>query len=115
MRGQFGELLAILKQELAAKNWTLLLFVGNVLFWLIVCILAAITVCVALWRDHTLKKKQTVFILLAAALVLYFAVLTGPVSFPRYRLPAEPFMFTLAATAFVFAYTYLKQRRTRNS
>ncbi len=39
------------------------------------------------------------------ALVLALAVLTGPVSFPRYRLPAEPLLFLASGMGFVLLVT----------
>lgn len=42
---------------------------------------------------------RRVEILILLALIAYFAILTGPVSIPRYRLPVEPFMWILVAYA----------------
>lgn len=36
------------------------------------------------------------YVLLFLATIFYFAVITGPVSIPRYRLPVEPFILILA-------------------
>ncbi|TAL49391.1 hypothetical protein EPN83_00575 [Patescibacteria group bacterium] len=40
-------------------------------------------------------RKHRFYSLLFLAIILYFALLTGPVSIPRYRLPAEPFLIIL--------------------
>ncbi|MEY4747514.1 MAG: hypothetical protein RLZZ416_563, partial [Candidatus Parcubacteria bacterium] len=52
-------------------------------------------------------KRREPLIWLFALLILYFAALTGPVSIPRYRIPAEPFILILAtigASAIVESY-----------
>lgn len=42
------------------------------------------------------RGKTRVTIIFFALIALAFGILTGPVSFPRYRLPAEPFMLLAA-------------------
>lgn len=59
--------------------------------WLILCIAAFGTAVIALYR----KERYASVIVLFFALIVAFGVLTGPVSYPRYRLPAEPFIFIL--------------------
>lgn len=40
-------------------------------------------------------KKNRAFSIYCLVMILYFAMLTGPVSYPRYRLPVEPFIFMM--------------------
>ncbi len=47
------------------------------------------------------KRKELFKVLLFWIIILYFAVLTGPVAYSRYRLPATPFLFLLASYAIV--------------
>ena len=58
------------------------------LFWLAVWIAAIFS-----WRSF--KERRWFF--LFWIMIIYFALLTGPVSYSRYRLPAEPFLFLLAS------------------
>ena len=51
-------------------------------------------------------RKNRFYSLLFLALIFYFALLTGPVSVPRYRLPVEPYLFLLAFSTL----TYLWRR-----
>ncbi len=55
-----------------------------------------------------LFKKQRLYAVLFLSLIFYFALLTGPVAYARYRLPAEPFMFLLASIggAMIIKYLY---------
>lgn len=41
-------------------------------------------------------SKNRFYSILLLSLIFYFAILTGPVSIPRYRLPVEPFILILA-------------------
>lgn len=63
------------------------------LLWFILCIGAFGTAVTALYR----RELHVSVIILFFALIIAFGVLTGPVSYPRYRLPAEPFIFILGA------------------
>lgn len=38
-------------------------------------------------------KESRKYLIMCTVMVLYFAVLTGPVSYARYRLPVEPYLF----------------------
>ncbi|MGB4076814.1 MAG: glycosyltransferase family 39 protein [Minisyncoccia bacterium] len=49
------------------------------------------------------KKPQVVFLI---TLIYYYAILTGPVGYSRYRVPVEPWIFILAAIGI----TYLGER-----
>ncbi|HYF05570.1 MAG TPA: hypothetical protein VEA59_05345, partial [Patescibacteria group bacterium] len=43
------------------------------------------------------KNKKSPYTWLCAGLILYFALLVGPVVIPRYKLQTEPFLILLAA------------------
>jgi 4-amino-4-deoxy-L-arabinose transferase-like glycosyltransferase len=60
--------------------------------WIIISLLWLVAL------GHTLYARPTAFwfILFASGMVLYFALLTGPVTEHRYRMPAAPFMLLLA-------------------
>jgi hypothetical protein len=47
------------------------------------------------------KRKDFFKVFLLWIVILYFTVLTGPVAYSRYRLPASPFLFLLASYAIV--------------
>ncbi len=79
LKGDFASLAGQLKSQL--------IFTIERLMWIIVVVSAI----------YALFSGQKYSILLCLALILYFLILTGPVSYVRYRLPAEPFMF-LAGT-----------------
>ena len=68
------------------------------MLWLIVTLLALASVCIVFWyQKSNYRKEYVVRTLFLVVMMLYFGILTGPVSSPRYRLPAEPFMFLAAA------------------
>lgn len=62
------------------------------IFWLLALLLAAWETLVAIWQ----RKARAAWIAGALVLILAFAILTGPVATPRYRIPVEPFLFLLA-------------------
>ncbi len=53
-------------------------------------------------------RMQGLFLI---ALILYFAILTGPASIPRYRLPADPFILLLASVSFLSLWDFLKKKK----
>jgi len=55
-------------------------------------VLVALAAVIGLW-----SRRRDFAVLLCAVLVLYFAVLTGPMAAARYRIPAEPYLLILAA------------------
>ncbi len=61
------------------------------IFWLTAFLFALITLAF---------KKEKFYVLLFIGLVCYFAFLTGPISYARYRLPALPFFFLLFGIGF---------------
>jgi 4-amino-4-deoxy-L-arabinose transferase-like glycosyltransferase len=71
---------------------TLLLIVGSS-FWAAISLLCLFSCMYVVWK----KSPYMWFVLLSGVMILYFAVLTGPVSGGRYRMPAIPFMFLLAS------------------
>ncbi len=94
--GEFGKLF----HALSAKDTLpfLLLIVGGA-FWLIINLGALLGV----WYAFRLRRTRAQILLpaaLFASLVLIFALMSGPVSNPRLRFKAEPFMFILAVFGF---------------
>ncbi len=55
-------------------------------------------------------KKHRFYVLLFLVIIIYFALLTGPVAIPRYRLPVEPFLIILAIHALSFGSALVKKR-----
>lgn len=72
---------------------TTLLFVGTG-FWFVILMLGILSAVYGLLRGSWQHK---VLIGLFVLCIGYFALLTGPASSARYRLPVEPLMFILAA------------------
>jgi hypothetical protein len=60
----------------------------EIVFWTLVLLLSIYAV---------IRKYREWTVILCAVLVLYFAALTGPMASSRYRVPAVPFLLTLAA------------------
>lgn len=74
------------------------------LLWVILCIASF-----GAFVSAALRKKPTAsVIILLFALIVAFGVLTGPVAYPRYRLPAEPFIFILGVAGVLFSIRYLR-------
>lgn len=80
--GRFGEFLS----ELRVSP----LVTIEQIFWFVIAILATIGVLFS-------RKSHRVSAMCLGGLVLYFAILTGPMAYSRFRLPAAPFLFLLAA------------------
>lgn len=89
LSGKLGELVGSLRQGGLA---ILLLVVGSAT-WTVVMLLYAWSV----YRAWVVRSYSLFFILVA--LVFYFALLTGPVSNARYRLPVEGLLLVAAAGA----------------
>ncbi len=64
------------------------------IYWAIVSILSVISLVVA-------RGENRKFVFVCVALVLYYALLTGPMAYSRFRLPAEPFLYLLATSGLV--------------
>jgi len=62
-----------------------------------------------------LKGRARVALVFCASLALAFGMLTGPVSFPRYRLPAEPFLFLGMAAGCAYFFDWVHRLRARHS
>lgn len=69
-----------------------LIFLAGVFLWSIINLFCIF----GLFRGVVLKGRTRVAVLVFCALILFFAVLSGPVSNARIRYPATPFFFLLA-------------------
>lgn len=69
-----------------------LLLVGTG-FWAMTCVLAGVTLL------RLLYERKFYLVLVISGLIMYFALLTGPVSNARYRLPVEGFLIVTACAA----------------
>ncbi len=56
-----------------------------------------------------LATEQPLFCLLSLGVILYFAILTGPVMSPKYRVPTEPVMAILSAIALVRIWVWFRR------
>lgn len=70
-----------------------LLFVVGLTFWGLAFLLSGVAVVSELVRPS--PRRLAIFA--CAAIILYFAILTGPVAQARYRIVVTPFLFMLAA------------------
>jgi len=73
-------------------------------FWILITVVMFASVCVALVR----RSNHMPAVLFCAAIVGVLAILTGPVSMPRYRVPAEPFMLLLFSYACIEAVRFVR-------
>ncbi len=65
---------------------------------------------VSLWSLYAVPRAR-VIIVVSIVLVGYIAIATGPVSYPRYRIPAEPFLLIVAAVGIEYVHDVLRSRR----
>jgi 4-amino-4-deoxy-L-arabinose transferase-like glycosyltransferase len=100
------ELIMVVCSGIVNFNLSIILWFLGLLFWLFINILAIIG---AVYGMINKEKEKRWFILFCLGVIFYFAVLTGPVSTSRYRLPIEPFMFALSAFGFLFIQSLLKR------
>jgi hypothetical protein len=77
---------------------------------LLLCVLT-LTSLIAVFATKSPKARNLLLVLLL--MVLYFAVLTGPASIPRYRLPVDPLIFLLGLFAISRYYVMLKMRKQK--
>lgn len=70
-------------------SFTQLPFTVEQLAWLLICLAAAASLVVLEGRERRIA-------LWLGVIIGAYAILTGPVAFPRYRLPAEPYLLILA-------------------
>lgn len=97
----------MLQYFLSPSPNVMMLIVGSSI-WILITLLWLFQLCYA-----TIRRTHTMwFVLLASGLIIYFAILTGPVSEHRYRMPAAPFMILLAVEgAYVLRQTYKHFRK----
>jgi hypothetical protein len=89
-QGNLREIFSSLK-----NNWsTGIIFVTGFVFWASVNILAFGSFFIAWYRKE--NRERLVIISLFLMLILYFAVIVGPVAQARYRIPVTIFIFPLA-------------------
>lgn len=74
-------------------------FTGERLLWLFLWIALIFSL---------VKKESRVLSVYCILMVLYFAVLTGPVAYARYRLPALPFLFIILPIGLTSLWFYAK-------
>jgi hypothetical protein len=74
------------------------------IIWLILCVASFGMTAYAVYR----KKPNASVVVLFFAFIVAFGILTGPVSYPRYRLPAEPFIFILGVAGIMSLLRYMK-------
>ena len=72
----------------------------EILWWLLVTAMA----CLGLF-----VRRREFLIVILAGMVAYFALLTGPMSNSRYRIPAEPYLLILAATGLYGGQTAVRE------
>ncbi|MDZ4227548.1 MAG: glycosyltransferase family 39 protein [Patescibacteria group bacterium] len=75
------------------------------IYWLFVILLGAFYGAWHLFRE----REKLPAALLFAAITVVLAILTGPVSAPRYRMPVEPFLLLLAAAGATLLYAKVKR------
>lgn len=77
--------------------------------WILISALWAVALLHTLYvRPHTFW-----FILFASGMVFYFALLTGPVTEHRYRMPAAPFMLLLATQGAALLWHALQRKKSQ--
>jgi len=68
---------------------------GERAFWLLTCITAFYTVV----RNVEKKTREAAWMVGVLLLIIAFAIVTGPIATPRYRIPIDPLLFLLAAAS----------------
>lgn len=76
------------------------------LVWLILCVAAFVLTLRAVYKRQAHAPLYVFFL----SLILAFGFMTGPVSYSRYRLPVEPFIFLLGCTGIVAGVRRLRSR-----
>jgi len=79
---------------------TLIVVLKNHGWTLLESILWAILTILAFWSAWRSKDKKLARVFLA--IVMYFALVTGPISHARYRIPAEPFLLICAFSTLAY-------------
>ena len=104
LHGNIKELMILITQ-----NTYLLLVVGGGIFWGVVLLLAV----VACWRAFRENPATRTYAIFFAAVIVYLALLTGPATSTRHRMPALPFITALAAMGFYSFYDKQKSNHTK--
>jgi hypothetical protein len=102
--GDLGSVVDHMKRQ---PTQALLFFLGF-FFWGAMTLGAFLAPCIAWFLK---KRWQALFSLAALFIMMYFALLTGPVAQARYRVVVTPFLFMLAAYTYVTIYEWYRQRR----
>ncbi len=90
------------------RNASALLSLTNFALW-VTFLLSSMLGAFALWRSIP-RYKATTIVLYCLGIACYFAVLSGPLALPRFRLPIEPFVFILSAPFFLVAFDIIRAR-----
>jgi 4-amino-4-deoxy-L-arabinose transferase-like glycosyltransferase len=107
LQGDVFGFLSVIKTQLKEGDYFLLLFLGNILLW--VCMFSFTTFSLVFCLVTKSNSLTSVVLVLFAILVLYFAILTGPVTVPRYRLPIEPYVFLAFSSGFMYFFAFCKK------
>ena len=91
LQGNYQKILT----EIKNKPSTLIGIVGAARWLIIICLML-----IALSIYHKKQKPERMLIIVALSTIVYFALLTGPATTTRHRMPALPWMATLAAIGF---------------
>src|SRR3989344_1055212 len=97
--------------RLVRENTYLLLAILGGVFWSIVLMFAVIGFWHALHGDVE-KQRYAIFF---ATVILYLAILTGPATSTRHRMPALPFIAALAVMGFYSFYDKQKSNHTKHT
>lgn len=60
---------------------------------------AFLMIVLAVFAIGAVRHKKSRIIIISVGIIVYFWVLTGPVAYARYRMPAEPFILIVATAA----------------
>ncbi len=102
LQRKFGDIAVhILRPDLGT-----ILFTTGLTVWIIIDLLC-------LWGLIAGLRKMDLGVIFFALLVLYFAILTGPVFEARYRMPAAPFMLLLASVGSAALYDIILEWKNR--
>jgi hypothetical protein len=81
-----------------------IVFAAECAFWVIVLGLACMS-----WLFFRKEGRVLLFLVM----IFYFWLMTGPVAYARYRLPAEPFLLILAVGGLEYVYGWCKNKMLR--
>jgi len=109
--GTYTALPAVAWSYVRDRDTGALLSLANFTLWAAL-VLASILGAVVLLRTLP-RDKALAIILYCYGMLCYFAVLSGPLALPRFRLPIEPFVFILSAPFFLLAFDVIRTRVLR--